>query len=1452
MNNSQGALYFGAGIDTAQFRRDIETMRRDILGLNNTVKNETKQMDSSFKNLSIGIAGYFSASALIGFTQELINVRGEFQKTEIAFSTMLGDGGKATELMSQMVDLAAKTPFSLSEVANGAKQLLAFQIPADQVVDTLTRMGNIAAGLSVPLARINLVYGQVKAKGKLMGDDLRQFTEAGIPMVAELAKKFGKTTGEITAMVSAGKIGFKDVQDVLFGLTNEGGMFYNLMEKQSKSLSGQIANLGDSWDQMLNKIGQSNEGLLSSGIEGLSYLVEHYEDVIKILTILVSTYGAYRAALILTSVIQKSIAFAEQYTAAMRLAQGISGMTRAQILFNIASSANPWGAIAAIIGLVVSSYILYGDELKKILGITKELTSAQKAQQAVNEEFASKFSKSMAQQKSDIQSLIGVIRNEAATIKQREEAYKKLIDISPAFEGTLDKQYKATQKLGEAFGFISKQIEAYARAQSQVSVKNDQLKEYTEKSFLAGTYKTQVEDLTKERNALIAKREEYRKTGKGTAELTEKIKDLYYQIEPLAEKWQEANNAAKSSATIYNGTSKQINKVVGELQKGNAVLEAQLRGGKIDGVAFGEDVRKKLQIQLDSNNKRLNLLIGVEPTPDTLSTTSVEGWAEKIQAQIDEITAKMPKAKTEGEYRRLEAEKKRLEDILNPPKAKKDNKQIAEFLPLESIKELQQRAQLIQEAMDVAVNSQVKLRKLDKYGKDKDKNGNPFLTGEVISSQQAFDQIQAINDKIKEKQIKSFDEQTAELERRIKVRDQIIKSGYSKEVADQMFPDLAGKDLLKSLQALQADLNQTMSSGKGTKVTADNYSKITATIDALLGKQSALDKFNADTDIALSKIRTEADKLLYLKDLQSELSDGDVSNGFYASLQERIRNSVKQQQDAYQNLLIEHQSFEEKRNEIADKASKERIKILEDETLTPEKKAELTKSVTKEQKEQTSASALEEFQKSDTWLALYDNIDKLTVYQIDKLLKELESKAPQLTKLMTPTDFNSIVSSFKSIKNKISEANPFLGLVNSFRELTKEMGEGAEEASDTAISKFNKVADSAGGIFKNLSKAVDDLDEFRGFLSDSANDALGSIQEFAQGGIQVVKTTGDAVNGISSAVSNALDNASWSNWITAIIQIIYLAIKAIVSLVSWLGKIGDKRKEKQIKRWADEVQNLKDQYDALKESIDRALGEDVYKNQTQMIANLREQQRLLNEMRDKENDKKKTDDGKVDDYNSQINEINNQINDIYDNISQSISQTNAKDLASTLADALIEAYGKGADAAEAYGKVADDVMKNAVKNALKMQLLEGPMQNIIKQLIKNMGFNADGTGSFDGLTEDERAQIKSMIGTASNNYIQALGAYSDLFGEAAGNAKSLEGAVKGITEDTASLLAGQMNAIRIMQGEALKVHQDSNIVLKNSLLQLTQIEINTRYLKSIFSILNSQNSGGAVRAAGLV
>ncbi|AZB23588.1 hypothetical protein EG339_02610 [Chryseobacterium bernardetii] len=301
---TQGALHFDALLSVNNFDQGITRIKNGIREASGLAVKEAQVMDSAFKNLGTAIGGYFSAQALFSFTKEIINVRGEFQKTEIAFSTMLGNADQAKQLMGQMVDLAAKTPFSLQDVSAGAKQLLAFQVPASEVVDTLTRMGNIAAGLGVPLERINLIYGQVKAKNKLMGQELLQFTEAGIPMLAELAKKFNKNESEISDMVSAGKIGFKDVQDVLFKMTNEGGMFFELMEKQSASLSGQVANLGDAWDQMLNKIGEGSEGILYKGIEGLTFLVDNYQKVLDIIEGLVVAYGSYKAAVIVASAAQ--------------------------------------------------------------------------------------------------------------------------------------------------------------------------------------------------------------------------------------------------------------------------------------------------------------------------------------------------------------------------------------------------------------------------------------------------------------------------------------------------------------------------------------------------------------------------------------------------------------------------------------------------------------------------------------------------------------------------------------------------------------------------------------------------------------------------------------------------------------------------------------------------------------------------------------------------------------------------------------------------------------------------------------------------------------------------------------------------------------------------------------------------------------------------------------------
>ena len=309
MENIGGGLAFKATLDIDDFNVSAQAMERHIKDFSNTAAQEAAEVEESFQQMAQR-AGQYITYYLVGqgmnnLVSSIVSVRGQFQQLEIAFGTMLGSEEKATALMQQMVNTAAKTPFDLMGVADGAKQLLAYGVSAEKVNDTLVRLGNIASGLSIPLNDIVYLYGTTMVQSRLYAQDVRQFTGRGIPLVKELAEKYHTTAEGINEMVSAGKIGFPDVEEVLNKMTNAGGQFYQLMEKQSSSLTGQIANLQDAWDSALNSLGEKSEGALSAGIQSATYLVEHMDDVVRILKSVAIAYGSVKAATILASVATK-------------------------------------------------------------------------------------------------------------------------------------------------------------------------------------------------------------------------------------------------------------------------------------------------------------------------------------------------------------------------------------------------------------------------------------------------------------------------------------------------------------------------------------------------------------------------------------------------------------------------------------------------------------------------------------------------------------------------------------------------------------------------------------------------------------------------------------------------------------------------------------------------------------------------------------------------------------------------------------------------------------------------------------------------------------------------------------------------------------------------------------------------------------------------------------------
>ena len=264
----------------------------------NTRIQELDRSGLSLKNTISRLATAFTLKELVS---NVTRGRGEIQQLEVAFTTMLGSAVKSRALMSELTRTAAVTPFRLDDVATGAKQLLAYGVAAEEVNDTLMRLGDISAGLSIPLGDLVYLYGTTMVQGRLFTKDLNQFTGRGIPLTRELAEVMGVAEGKVAGLVESGKVGFSEVRKAIENLTNEGGKFGGLMTEQSKTILGQISNLEDNFARMFNEIGTQSEGAIYTAIDGANWLVDHYAQVGTALMTLVSSYGVYKATLMATT-----------------------------------------------------------------------------------------------------------------------------------------------------------------------------------------------------------------------------------------------------------------------------------------------------------------------------------------------------------------------------------------------------------------------------------------------------------------------------------------------------------------------------------------------------------------------------------------------------------------------------------------------------------------------------------------------------------------------------------------------------------------------------------------------------------------------------------------------------------------------------------------------------------------------------------------------------------------------------------------------------------------------------------------------------------------------------------------------------------------------------------------------------------------------------------------------
>ena len=529
----------------------------------------------------------------------------------------------------------------------------------------------------------------------------------------------------------------------------------------------------------------------------------------------------------------------------------------------------------------------------------------------------------------------------------------------------------------------------------------------------------------------------------------------------------------------------------------------------------------------------------------------------------------------------------------------------------------------------------------------------------------------------------------------------------------------------------------------------------------------------------------------------------------------------------YDEILNQYGGYEQKKTRIQEQyAERRRIAELNGNTKLLEQLA------TAEQNELSKLQS-DLIKNSADWQNLFGNLDELTTSTIKKLIAKIEGMKATIGVDLNPQDLKALTDQLNKAREEVEKRNPFTALGAAWKRLKEATKDGKGLGSDEAKKATKDVASA-------VSQSIN-------LVSGTFNAVTAGLQKMGVSMDEETQAILSDLGGIMDGASQVAQGIATGNPLSMIQGSIGLLSSAFD-----LFNSRDRKAEKQIKKHQEAINKLQNAYKQLEWQIDKALGGEVYKNQRAAIKNMQEQQAHLKASWEAEISKKHTDWGRVDDFKEQYAELGRQIEDLIDEISNDLLQTNAKDFANELGDALVEAFGKGEDAAKAMETTVNSVLKNLVLNQLKKNFLETQLQGALDQLEKDMGYWSGDNFIFDGLSDEEIARFKASVGAATANFNNAMQLYEDLFKEMGldDTDESLTGAVKGVSEETADILAGQMNAIRINQ-------LDMAAIMRQQLQQLNQIAVNTGYnkylsrIERIITILEQNQSGNTLRSQGL-
>lgn len=1153
----EGKLNYKVILDNSALQAQAEESRDILRSIGRTATQEGDLMEGAMKKMGAAMAGAFAVGQLKDFALKVATVRGEFQQLEIAFSTMLGNKQQADALMQQLIDTAATTPFGMNDIANSAKQLLAYGAEADKVNETLVRLGDIAAGLSVPINDLAYLYGTTMVQGRLYTQDLNQFLNRGIPLVDELAKQFGVTKGEVKQLVEQGKVGFPEVEKAIVSMTSEGSKFGGLMEAQSKSITGQISNLEDAVEQMINEVGKSSEGVIGGILGAASSIVDHWKQIGIVVGGTIATWGAYKAAVLAVGVATKiSAAIQESAAYQQRLAamQGIA-LSEAQAvaaantnLLSVAMNglktailSNPIGLIVGVIGAAVTALTLFNSGMEE----TTELST--------------RFGKKAADAVEEVEFLSTALKG----LDESSTTYKKTLG---ELNTILEEYGLAKLQEGASIDEVNKKREQAIELIKQEGIEQQRLNGIqTANDIFSDTEKKANEELEKRLQGALyyGKNQTYQGYAK---ELNENSKVVAMIVASAVR--EHGNLIANKTGEEFEKGQQELKKLIKERVKAAGFSDNAVNYAWKEGIFSTDILNDYIEVMKD----------GVSERQRFIDITNKDADAQKRAAEAHTTFAERVSA---GQRKMLNAHSSAQELYESIKKIYEEFKQtdlnfkinfdaeVPAWMKTMDINELKRLGTYF-------ANLAVEMRK---SGKQSVKVGNTTYTQNQAAQQSVFylkahSGAQKEKDEAKERAKERAKEQKKEAEDRRKKaqteaknraeqakrereriaretfdRQQLIKqyNEKRKEEEAQGELDLAQRRIEAMDEGFEKERAQLNLNARRME---DEVEKLRKGMLEKLADNKVNEWLNLHPKATKEQTTNYRNSLLDDKS-ETKLTDKDLSEVQRAQLKARTQLNEEIEQKAQARLLEglkeRFQDYEAKRTAIAKKAAEDRAAIAKSKASEDEKARMLKvleEQVKKQTKEVYDQEAEAAQQSSDLLVRLFEDASTKSREQLRTIITETEQllaylktakkedlsprfgfSTEQLVALQeSPDKLKNLTDALKRLKQEVERNDPFSKLIETIRKVNKE-GNNLD-----LTQKMQKIAGAAVPAIEAVKGLTS---QFAAAAKAAGNDELASQAE--------------GVGGVLQGVGNIAQGFAQGGYVGAAIAAVGEGLKVVTS-----------------------------------------------------------------------------------------------------------------------------------------------------------------------------------------------------------------------------------------------------------------------------------------------------------------